>query len=38
VITYVIDGKLENLGLPHRSITGTWKSQTEKGEFKISRQ
>jgi len=38
VITYVIDGKLENLGLPHRSITGTWKSQTEKGVFKISRQ
>ena len=37
-ITYVIDGKLENLGLPHRSIVGTWKSQTEKGEFKISRQ
>ena len=38
VITYVIDGKLENLGLPHRSITGTWKSQTENGPFKISRQ
>ena len=38
VITYVIDGKIENLGLPHRSITGTWKSETEKGAFKISRQ
>ena len=38
VITYVIDGKLENLGLPHRSITGTWKGGTENGAFKISRQ
>jgi hypothetical protein len=38
VITYVIDGKLENLGLPHRSITGTWKTATENGPFKISRQ
>jgi hypothetical protein len=38
VVTYVIDGKLENLGLPHRSITGTWKTATENGPFKISRQ
>jgi hypothetical protein len=38
VITYVIDGKLENLGLPHRSINGTWKSGAESGAFKISRQ
>ena len=37
-ITYVIDGKIENLGLPHRSIVGTWKSQTENGQFKIARQ
>ena len=35
-ITYVIDGKIENLGLPHRSIVGTWKSQTENGAFKIA--
>ena len=38
VITYVIDGKIENLGLPHRSIVGTWKTQTESGPFKITRQ
>ena len=38
VITYVIDGKIENLGLPHRSIVGTWKTQNESGPFKITRQ
>jgi hypothetical protein len=37
-ITYVIDGKIENLGLPHRSIVGTWKTQTESGKFTITRQ
>ena len=37
-ITYIIDGKLENLGLPHRSIIGTWKAGTETGPFRISRQ
>ena len=37
-ITYVIDGKIENLGLPHRSIVGTWKTATENGPFRISRQ
>jgi hypothetical protein len=37
-ITYVIDGKIENLGLPHRAIVGTWKTQTENGPFKIARQ
>lgn len=37
-ITYVIDGKIENLGLPHRSIVGMWKSQTESGKFTINRQ
>ena len=38
VITYVIDGKIENLPLPNRTITGTWKSQKENGAFKIGRQ
>ena len=35
---YVIDGKIENLGLPHRSIVGTWKAGTENGPIRISRQ
>jgi hypothetical protein len=38
LVAYVVDGKIENLGLPNRSITGTWKSQKENGPFKISRQ
>ena len=38
VQTYVLDGKIENLTLPNRSITGTWKSQKENGTFKVARQ
>lgn len=37
-VNYVIDGKIENLALPNRSVTGTWRSQNGKGAFKISRQ
>jgi len=37
-LTYVIDGKIENLHLPTRAVVGTWKNQKESGEFKISRQ
>jgi hypothetical protein len=37
-ITYVIDGKIENLPQAQRSIVGTWKTQRENGPFKISRQ
>jgi hypothetical protein len=37
-ISYVIDGKIENLSFHNRSIVGTWKSQRENGPFKISRQ
>jgi hypothetical protein len=37
-ITYVLEGKIENLAFHNRSITGTWKSQRESGKFKISRQ
>ena len=36
--TYVIDGKIENLAFHNRSVTGTWRSQSGKGVFKISRQ
>jgi hypothetical protein len=38
VITYIIDGKIENLPKHDRSVVGTWKTQTENGPFKISRQ
>ncbi len=37
-LAYVIDGKIENLQVPNRSITGTWKNQKESGVFKITRQ
>ena len=37
-ITYVIDGKLENLAMPNRFINGTWKSQRGSGPFRIQRQ
>ncbi len=37
-VTYIIDGKIEGLSFPNRSIIGTWRSQQGKGAFKISRQ
>jgi len=37
-LTYVIDGKIEDLRLPNRSISGTWKNQRENGVFKVGRQ
>ena len=38
VFNYVIDGKIENLGLYNRSIAGTWGHDNVKGDFKITRQ
>jgi hypothetical protein len=38
VVTYVIDGKIENLAMHNRGITGTWKSPRGTGQFKINRQ
>ena len=37
-LNYVVEGKIANLALPNRSITGTWKNQKESGTFKIARQ
>ena len=37
-LTYVIDGKIENIHLPKRTVTGTWKNQKESGAFNIERQ
>ena len=33
----VLDGKLENIGSYHRTITGSWTQGSVKGEFKITR-
>lgn len=37
-VRYVIDGKIENLELPNRSINGTWSSNKGGGAFTASRQ
>ena len=37
-MTYVIDGKIENLAMHNRTVSGTWKSQRGSGAFKIQRQ
>jgi hypothetical protein len=37
-VHYVIEGKIEQLELPSRSIVGTWKSEEGNGELKIVRQ
>jgi hypothetical protein len=31
------DGELENLGSAHRTISGTWRQGTTKGDFKLTR-
>ena len=37
-VHYVIDGKIENLGLYNRAIAGTWNHDNVKGDFRIQRQ
>jgi hypothetical protein len=37
-VHYVVDGKIENLGLYNRSIIGTWSHDNVKGDFRIQRQ
>jgi hypothetical protein len=37
-VHYVIDGKVQNIELPNRSIVGNWSSQKGKGAFEVSRQ
>ena len=38
VLNYAVEGKIENLAFPNRTISGTWKNQRESGKFKIGRQ
>jgi hypothetical protein len=39
VVTYFVDGKIDNLPLHNRNVTGTWRnSLNEKGVFKMGRQ
>jgi hypothetical protein len=37
-VTYVLDGKIENLAMHNRTIVGTWKSQQGSGALNIQRQ
>jgi hypothetical protein len=37
-VRYAIEGKIENLELPNRSINGTWSSNKGRGTFTASRQ
>jgi hypothetical protein len=37
-VRYVIEGEIENLELPNRSINGTWSSNKGRGAFTASRQ
>lgn len=37
-VHYAFDGKIDNLAFRNRTVTGTWKSATESGPFKIQRQ
>jgi hypothetical protein len=36
-VHFVADGKLENIGSYHRTITGSWNHGAVKGDFKIKR-
>jgi hypothetical protein len=38
LLNYALEGKLQNLALPSRSIEGTWKNQRESGKFELVRQ
>lgn len=35
--TIAVDGRIEDLGSPHRSIVGTWRQGSAKGDFKLTR-
>ena len=37
-VHYQIEGRIENLELPDRSIVGTWKHERGNGAFEVSRQ
>jgi len=37
-VDYVIDGTIQDLELPNRYITGTWRNGGDRGDFEIRRQ
>jgi hypothetical protein len=36
-VDYTIEGQIENLGLPNRSLRGTWQHGNETGTFLVTR-
>jgi hypothetical protein len=37
-VRVIVDGKLENIGSPNRTLSGTWTRGSVKGNFKLIRQ
>jgi hypothetical protein len=37
-VNYVIEGTIQDLELPNRYITGTWRTGNDSGDFEIRRQ
>jgi len=37
-VKVIVDGKLENIGSPNRTLTGTWVQGTTKGTFALKRE
>ena len=37
-VRVIVDGKLENIGSPNRTLTGTWTRGNIKGDFKLTRE
>jgi hypothetical protein len=37
-VRVIVDGKLENIGSPNRTLSGTWTRGNVKGAFKLTRQ
>jgi hypothetical protein len=37
-VDYVIEGNIQDLELPNRYITGTWRNGSDRGDFEIRRQ
>jgi len=37
-VKVIVDGKLENIGSPNRTLTGTWARGNIKGNFKLARE
>lgn len=37
-VRIVVDGKLDDLGSPNRTLTGTWTRNNTRGDFKLTRE